>query len=197
MHSKLRDEAIGRFQALLERARQEGVPEPTAMTLATVHPDGRPAARTVLLKGVDERGFVFYTNLLSRKGQDLEATPHAALCFFWYSLGVQVMVEGEVEQVGDDEADAYFASRPWLSQVGAWASPQSEPLKDRAVLEARVAEMEARFADGEVPRPPYWSGYRVIPRWMEFWFAGDGRLHDRERYELPRDGTPRHYLVNP
>lgn len=197
MSYPLREEAIDRFIRLFQRAEQAQVPEHTAMTLATVHADGRPAARTVLLKEVDHRGFVFYTNQRSRKGQDLAATPAAALCFHWHPLASQVLVEGDVEPVSDAEADAYYASRPRLSRIGAWASDQSQPLRDRRQLEQRVAEYERRFAGGPIPRPPHWSGYRVIPRFMEFWYAGDGRLHERERYELPVDGPGRCYLVNP
>jgi len=193
----LREEAIDRFIQLFRRAEREQVPEHTAMTLATVHTDGLPAARTVLLKDVDHRGFVFYTNHKSRKGQDLAAMPAAALCFHWQPLASQVLVEGDVVIVSDAEADAYFASRPRLSQIGAWASYQSEPLADRRELEQRVADFERDFGDGQIPRPPHWSGYRVLPRLMEFWYAGDGRLHERERYELPADGPGRRYLVNP
>ncbi|MCK8515558.1 pyridoxamine 5'-phosphate oxidase [Methylonatrum kenyense] len=197
MSYPLREEAIDRFIQLFRRAEQEKVPEHTAMTLATVRADGRPAARIVLLKDVDHRGFVFYTNQRSRKGQDLAVTPAAALCFYWPPLASQVLVEGDVVPVSAAEADAYFASRPRLSQIGAWASEQSRPLHDRQQLEQRVADFERQFAEGPIPRPPDWSGYRVIPRLMEFWYAGDGRLHERERYELPLDGPGRHYLVNP
>ena len=182
---------------LFQRAADEGVPEHTAMTLATVHPDGRPAARTVLLKDVDQRGFVFYTNRRSRKGHDLAATASAALCFHWHPLASQVLVEGDVELVSDAEADAYYASRPRLSRLGAWASQQSQPLRDREELAARVEEYDQRFPGEDIPRPPHWSGYRVIPRFMEFWYAGDGRLHERERYELPAEGPGSRYLVNP
>ncbi len=182
---------------LFQRAADEGVPEHTAMTLATVHPDGRPAARTVLLKDVDQRGFVFYTNRRSRKGHDLAATASAALCFHWHALASQVLVEGDVELVSDAEADAYYASRPRLSRLGAWASQQSQPLRDREELAARVEEYDQRFPGEDIPRPPHWSGYRVIPRFMEFWYAGDGRLHERERYELPAEGPGSRYLVNP
>ncbi len=191
------DEALARFSELLEEAERRDLPEPTAMTLATVHPDGQPAARTVLLKGVDSRGFVFYSNRGSRKGRDLDASPRAALCFYWAALGLQVLVEGDVADVSDAEADAYFATRPRLSQIGAWASRQSEPLESQDALRRQVEEMEAEFGDGPIPRPPNWSGYRVIPRLMEFWSAGDGRLHIRERYELPADGEARKYFVNP
>lgn len=186
---ELLDEALTRFHDLLAQAAAAGEPEPTAMTLATVDADGRPAARTVLLKEADRAGFVFYTNTLSRKGQELAGQPVAALLFLWkhLDLQVQVRVEGPVQPVSVAEADAYFASRPRLSQIGAWASIQSAPLDTRATLEARVAETEARYADTDVPRPPHWSGYRVVPDRIEFWFGRPFRLHDREEYRL-QDG---------
>lgn len=193
----LYSEAIDRFLALLEQARDsESVPEPTAMTLATTGPDGRPSARTVLLKEADERGFVFYTNTLSRKGRQLSAVPQAALVFFWPALAAQVLVEGEVRAVDDDEADAYFASRPRLSQLGAWASEQSSPLESRALLEQRLEDCEHRFAGDAVPRPPHWSGYRVRPDLIEFWSGREGRLHERDRYFREADAW-RHTLLNP
>jgi len=193
------EDAIARFTDLLETAKRENVPEHNAMTVATVHPDGQPAARTVLLKQVDVRGFVFYTNQRSRKGRDLMANPKAALCFHWAPLGLQVLVEGDVDVVSDAEADAYFATRPRLSQLGAWASDQSKPLASRDSLEIQVAEAEARFAGQAVPRPPHWSGFRVVPRFMEFWSSREGRLHVRERYELPADHSTSgsRYFVNP
>lgn len=193
----LLEEAIDRFSELLETARREQVPEPTAMTLATVHEDGQPAARTVLLKGVDTRGFVFYTNRLSRKGRDLAGTPRAALCFYWATLARQVLVEGDVRNVDDAEADAYFSGRPRLSQIGAWASRQSEPLSSPEELERQVRLCQERFDGQDIPRPPHWSGYRVIPRLMEFWSSREGRLHIRERYEFPVDGDVKKYFVNP
>jgi pyridoxamine 5'-phosphate oxidase len=162
-------------------------PEANAMTLATATASGAPAARMILLKDADARGFVFYTNLDSRKSAELAANPQVALCFHWKSLGRQVRVEGTVEPVSSAEADAYFASRPRESQIGAWASDQSRPLPSRAVLEERVAAAEARFAPGAVPRPPHWSGYRVLPSRLEFWEHKPFRLHDRLVYV--RDGA--------
>ncbi|MDZ7810385.1 MAG: pyridoxamine 5'-phosphate oxidase [Arhodomonas sp.] len=191
------EEALARFHEWFDRARaHEAVGEPTAMTLATADAEGRPSARTVLLKQADTAGFVFYTNGLSRKGRQLAENPRAALVFFWQPLYAQVLVEGRVETLADAEADAYFASRPRLSQIGAWASEQSRPLASRAELEARVAEYEARYPDGEVPRPPHWGGYRVVPERIEFWSGREGRLHDRDCYWLEA-GQWHHSLLNP
>jgi pyridoxamine 5'-phosphate oxidase len=173
------------FRRLFERA-SEHLAEPDAMVLATVDPDGKPSARYVLLKAVDERGFVFYTNLGSRKARALAAHPDAALVFYWAPVGSQVRIEGTIERVTDAEADAYFATRPRESQIGAWASQQSAELESRAVLDQRVAEAGARFEGKPVARPPFWSGYRVVPRAIEFWTRDTARLHLRERYE--RDG---------
>lgn len=150
-----------------------------AMILATANRDGLPSARAVLLKGLDLRGFVFYTNLESRKSLELGANPQAALCFLWKSLRRQVRVEGPVEAVSADEADAYFASRPRDSRIGAWASDQSRPLASRAALERRVDDFARRFGEAEVPRPPFWSGFRVAPQRVEFWQERPSRLHDR------------------
>lgn len=177
---------IQHFRTLLAAAQSVDrslLPEPTAMTLATVGNDGRPSARLVLLKAVDERGFVFYTNLRSRKGRDLSANPRAALTFHWQPLEVQVRIEGSVEQVDDAEADEYFDTRPRGSQIGAWASDQSEVLKSAADLDERFAEVERRFAGRDVPRPPHWSGYRVIPERIEFWRNRPSRLHERRLFE--------------
>ncbi len=181
---------IAEFRALFAQAQAVDrlrLPDPTAMSLATVSLDGAPSVRIVLLKHVDERGFVFYTNLNSRKGRELTATPRAALCFYWPALDTQIRVEGTIEPVSDAEADAYFASRARESQIGAWASQQSETLASMDELRERVTAAEARFADQAVPRPPHWSGRRVKPSSIEFWHAGEFRLHERRRYE--RDGS--------
>jgi pyridoxamine 5'-phosphate oxidase len=183
-------EPFRRFGELLQRAVDGGLAEPTAMTLATATADGRPSARMVLLKGYDERGFVFYTNLESRKAREIAENPHAALCFFWQPFEVQVRVEGRVEPVSAEEADAYYASRPRGSRIGAWASEQSRPLDSYETLVARVAELEAQYGDaGEIPRPPFWSGWRVVPHRIELWFGRPSRLHQREVYTRA-DGDP-------
>ncbi len=176
---------IARFRDLfaqVERIPREILPEPTAFALATVSPDGRPSVRIVLLKGVDERGFVFYTNYESRKGRELLATKRAALCFHWQPLEVQVRVEGVAEVVSDAEADAYFASRARGSQLGAWASAQSERMPSDSSLDERLAEVERRYAGNTVPRPSYWSGFRVVPETIEFWKGMPSRLHVRHAY---------------
>lgn len=182
----LHAEALQRFAELLDEARASGDPDPTAMTLATASPDGRVSARTVLLKDVDVSGFVFYTNTCSRKGRQLELNPQAALLFLWKTLRnqVQAKIEGAVEPVSAAEADAYFASRPYISQIGAWASLQSETLTSRDELDRRVAQYQSRYPEGQVPRPPHWSGYRLKPTLIELWFGQAFRLHQRDRYEL-------------
>lgn len=183
-------EALTTFTDLLGQARRIGDPEPTAMTLATATTNGRPSARTVLLKSHDARGFVFYTHLHSHKGRELQANPQAALLFLWKTLRdqVQVRIEGSVTIVSDAEADAYFASRPRLSQIGAWASLQSETLAAREQFEQRIVEYETRFDGKNVPRPPGWSGFRLLPDAFEFWYGVPFRLHQRHRYEC-RDGV--------
>lgn len=179
------DDPIVRFQALLERARQlprEKLPEPTAFALGTVDASGHPSVRILLLKGVDQRGFVFYTNFESRKGVELLASRRAAMCFHWQLLEEQVRIEGRADVVSDVEADEYFASRARGSQIGAWASIQSRPLESADELDARVLEMERKFAGGPVPRPPHWSGFRVVPEQIEFWKNMPSRLHVRHLY---------------
>lgn len=177
-------EVIERFEDGLQAARDAMEPEPSAISLATSAKSGRLSVRTMLLKDFDETGFVFYTNTRSNKGLQLAECPQAALCIVWKSIFRQVLVEGRVETVTDAEADAYFASRPRGSQIGAWASLQSSVLDSRATLEQRVAEFEQKFAGEDVPRPPHWSGYRLIPDMIEFWYGKENRLHDRFRFTL-------------
>jgi len=173
------DDPFVLFAAWLDQATAAEPRDPTAMTLATVDADGLPNARMVLLKGADAQGFVFFTNKGSQKGRELDAVPKAALVFHWKSLNKQVRVRGLVEPVTDAEADAYFATRPKQAQIGAWASQQSRPLESRLAFEKAIAVYAAKYALGTVPRPPYWSGYRVVPLAMEFWQDRPFRLHDR------------------
>lgn len=184
-------EALATFDTLFAEAARAGEPDPTAMAVATATPDGRPSARVVLLKSRDRRGFVFYTHLDGRKGRELQANPHAALLFHWPRVrnGVQVRIEGAVEIVSDAEADAYFASRPRVSQLGAWASKQSQTLPDRDTFEQRLAEAEREFDGREVARPPRWTGFRVKPESIEFWYGADFRLHERQHYEVDVAGA--------
>jgi pyridoxamine 5'-phosphate oxidase len=173
------NEPLRLFAAWFDEAKRSEPVNPEAMTLATVDPDGLPNARMVLLKGFDERGFVFYTNSESIKGHELAAAPKAALTFYWKSLQRQVRLRGTVEAVSAEETDAYFASRSRMAQIGAWASKQSTALESRLAFEKAIARFTAKFAIGTVPRPPHWSGYRVVPREIEFWQERQFRLHDR------------------
>ncbi len=186
------DEPLRLWQAWFDEAVKGEPRDPNAMSVATVDKDGFPDVRTVLLKGVDERGFVFYTNTESQKGQELAGNMKAALLFYWKSLNRQVRIRGPVERVTAEEADAYFATRPKGAQIGAWASQQSRPLESRLAFEKNVAIYTAKYALGTVPRPPHWSGFRILPLKMEFWHDRPFRLHDRiefRRAELGQDWT--------
>ncbi|MEO5588056.1 MAG: pyridoxamine 5'-phosphate oxidase [Gemmatimonadaceae bacterium] len=176
---------LSRFNRLYAQAQKVDrtlLPDPNAMSLATVGMNGKPSVRIVLLKDVDERGFVFYTNLDGRKGRELRTDPFAAICFHWAALEVQVRAEGQTELVSDTEADEYFATRPRESQIGAWASVQSQAIEHAGDLTDRVLEFTRKFADMEIPRPPFWSGFRLRPDRIEFWKARPGRLHERHLY---------------
>jgi pyridoxamine 5'-phosphate oxidase len=173
---------VGRFHELLERARAASPADPTAAALATADASGRPSVRIVLVKSFDERGLVFHTNRESRKGRELAVNPRAALCFHWPAIGEQVRAEGEVSLLDDAASDAYFATRPRASQIGAWASRQSDALGSREALEAAVRDADARFAGRDVPRPPFWGGYVLRPERIEFWTHAESRLHQRTLY---------------
>jgi len=187
---------IRQFEAWFKQALDARLPEPNTMTLATVDARGYPSARIVLIKGVDERGFVFFTNYESRKGQDLAANPHASLLFYWIELERQVRIEGTVVKTSAEESDAYFNSRPLGSRVGAWASDQSRPLASRALLEAREQSFSERFGENP-PRPPHWGGYRLVPETIEFWQGRPSRLHDRILYTRQSTGAWRISRLSP
>lgn len=192
----LYQEALTTFRTLLREAQEAGDPEPTAMAMATADAQGRPSMRTLLLKGVDDRGFVFFTNYDSRKAEDLAANPHAALLFLWKSLRhqVQVRVEGAAERVPAEESDRYFATRPRMSQLGAWASLQSQTLDRRETFEKRLNDYTHEYAGGEVPRPPHWGGYVLRPERIEFWYGAEFRLHERHVYERGKGGWTKRML---
>jgi pyridoxamine 5'-phosphate oxidase len=183
----LHPDPIQQFLIWFDDALAAEVPEPNAMVLATASLGGSPSARVILLKGIDSRGFSFFTSRESRKGRELDENPRAALVFYWHELERQVRVEGAVVRVSDDESDDYFQARPRGSQLAAWASPQSQAIPSREALEAREREVERKFGEGSIPRPPYWGGFRVVPSTIEFWQGGANRLHDRVCYSR-RDG---------
>ncbi len=187
---------VERFRKGFDQAVETGIPEPTAMTVATVDEHGRPSARTLLLKDMDERGFVFYTNLGSRKGRHLQTNADVSLVFWWRETAEQVLIDGHAEPVSDAEADTYFASRPRGSQIGAWASQQSRPMESREEFLERIAHFEKKFEGQDVPRPEHWSGFRVRPRRVEFWYGREYRLHERVCFDLV-DGVWQESLLYP
>jgi pyridoxamine 5'-phosphate oxidase len=192
----LHPDPIVQFHEWFEKVIDADLHEPNAMILATAYTDGKPSARTVLLKGYDERGFVFYTNYEGRKADEIEANPMCALLFYWGELERQVRIEGRASRLSEEESDAYFAGRPRGSRLGAWASEQSRPVEDRNVLEERVRALEAEYEGREIPRPPFWGGYRVEPEEIEFWQGRENRLHDRLVYRR-EDGAWRIERLQP
>lgn len=183
LESDLNPDPIAQFKSWLDAAIAAQLPEPNAMTLATATTDGIPSARIVLLKGLDDRGFVFFTNYNSHKGQELAANPQAAIVFLWTELERQVRIQGRVEKIAPTESDEYYYSRPAGSRLGAWASEQSQVIPDRSVLDDRLTELTAKYPTGEIARPEHWGGFRVMPQVMEFWQGRSSRLHDRLRYQ--------------
>jgi len=185
------------FQLWFDQALAAQIPEPNAMTLATATSDGKPSARMVLLKNFDERGFIFFTNYSSHKGQELAANPQAALVFWWAELERQVRIEGRVEKASDAESNEYFQSRPLNSRLGAWASDQSQVVASREVLEQRLQALQQKYEHEEVPRPPHWGGYRLIPHLIEFWQGRPSRLHDRLNYRRQEDSSWQRERLSP
>ncbi len=192
------DNPIDYFAQWFAKAEEcSAIQEHNAVNLATASPEGIPSNRTVLLKGYGEDGFVFYTNLESRKGEELKANPVAAMCFYWEPLSRQIRIEGKIKQVSSEQADAYFATRPLQSRIGAWASKQSRPLDSVSTLMKEIAKHTARFAAGDVPRPDFWSGFRLIPEYMEFWQKGEYRIHNRLCYRRCEGGSWKKFLLYP
>ncbi len=196
--SAVQDDPIPQFERWLEEALRAEVPEPNAMTLSTATANGIPSARIVLLKGLDKGGFLFYTNYQSQKGRELSENPHAALTFLWHELQRQVRVEGRVERLSPEASTEYFQSRPKSSQIGAWVSPQSQPIESREVLEKREQELWEKYEDAEqLPRPEHWGGFRVVPQRIEFWQGRPSRLHDRIFFERDTSGEWRKSRLAP
>jgi len=194
---RLSDNPFVVFSEWLQQAESGGVEMPEAMVLSTIDANGNPSSRMVLLRGMNERGFIFYTNYHSRKSREIERNHKVSLLFYWETLGRQVRIEGMAEKVSDEVSDGYFRTRPRENQIAAWASDQSEPVPDRETLEDRFRMMKKKFSGKPVPRPPHWGGYLVIPRRFEFWQQGEHRLHDRIVYELQSDGKWERYRLYP